>query len=213
MTMPVLYVFGLLIAWMLQFALFRTKPRGTPAKIAPNSRWGMILQVFGYWAIFLPARVSMGVRTDNWVWLTKMEPVAIWRLVAGTAFGLVGIWLASAGVRHLGKQWRMVAALNHDHQLITSGPYRVIRHPIYASMLAMFIMSALLLGRLPWWPIGMALFLAGIEIRIHEEDRLLRDRFGSRFEEWKREVPAYLPVIRSQNTALKLERPHGGDTR
>ena len=140
MTMPVWYVFGLWIAWMLQFVLFRAKKRGTPAKIAPNSRWGMILQVFGYWAIFLPARASL------------VEPLAIWRLVAGTAFGLVGIWLASAGVRHLGKQWRMVAALNHDHQLVTSGPYRFVRHPIYASMLAMFIMNALLWADFPGGP-------------------------------------------------------------
>jgi protein-S-isoprenylcysteine O-methyltransferase Ste14 len=60
----------------------------------------------------------------------------------------------------------------------------------------MTIMSALLLGRLPWWPLGIALFLAGIEIRIHAEDELLRNRFGSRFQEWERDVPAYLPLIR-----------------
>jgi protein-S-isoprenylcysteine O-methyltransferase Ste14 len=194
MTMPVWYMFGLWIMWMLQFVLFRAKQRGAPAKIARNSRWGMILQLFGYWTIFLPARTSL------------MEPLPIWRLIAGTAFGLVGIWLASTGIRHLGKQWRMVAALNNDHQLITSGPYRIVRHPIYASMLAMIIMSAFLLGRLPCWPIGMALFLAGIEIRIHEEDRLLLDRFSSRFEEWKREVPSYLPVIRRQHRALQCKR-------
>ena len=80
-------------------------------------------------------------------------------------------------------------------------------------MLAMIIMYAILLGRLPWWPIGIALFLAGIEIRIHEEDRLLRDRFGSLFEEWKREVPSYLPVIRRHHRALKPEMRYDGDTR
>ena len=42
----------------------------------------------------------------------------------------------------------------------------------------------------------MALFIAGIEIRVHVEDGLLRGRFGSRFEEWKNTVPAYLPLIR-----------------
>jgi protein-S-isoprenylcysteine O-methyltransferase Ste14 len=199
MMMPNLYVFGLWIVWTLQFVVFRAKQRSTPVKTAPNSRWGIILQVLGYWAIFLPARISL------------IQPVGTWRFVTGTAFGLVGIWLASTGVRHLGKQWRMVAALNHDHQLVTSGPYRVVRHPIYTSMLAMFIMSALFLGRLPWWPIGMALFLAGIEIRIHEEDRLLRDRFGSLFEEWKREVPSYLPVVRRRHKALKLQMRHGAD--
>jgi protein-S-isoprenylcysteine O-methyltransferase Ste14 len=184
MAMPIWYVFGLWILWMLQFVLFRPKQKSTPVKTAPNSRWGIVLQILGYWAIFLPART---------LWT---EPIPVWRLCAGTAFGLVGIWLASAGIRHLGKQWRLTAALNADHELVTSGPYQIVRHPIYASMFAMYIMSTLLLGRLPWWPIGIALFLSGIEIRIHVEDGLLRGRFGSRFEEWKMKVPAYLPLIR-----------------
>ena len=98
MAMPVWYVFGLWIAWMLQFVLFRVKEKGTPAKTAPNSRWGMLVQVLGNWAIFLPAR-NIAERANT-----------LWRIVAGAVFGLVGIWLASTGVRHLGKQWRMVAA-------------------------------------------------------------------------------------------------------
>jgi protein-S-isoprenylcysteine O-methyltransferase Ste14 len=122
--------------------------------------------------------------------------VALWRLLAGIAFGLAGIWMASAGIRHLGKQWRVSAALSEDHELITSGPYRIVRHPIYASMFAMNIMSALLLGRLPWWPIAIALFVAGIEVRVRVEDELLRGRFGVRFDEWKKQIPAYLPLVR-----------------
>ena len=182
--MPVLYFFGLMSLWILQFLLFRTRQKSTPVKSAPISRWGMLFQFLGYWAVFFPARTA-------WT-----DPIPAWRLVVAIAFGVLGIWLASTGVRHLGKQWRMKAALNADHELVTSGPYRIIRHPIYASMFAMMIMSVLLLGKLPWWPIAIALFLTGIEIRIHAEDRLLRERFGSRFEGWKSKVPAYVPLLR-----------------
>ena len=184
MTVPIWYVFGLWIVWILQFALFRPKEKGTPVKMAPQARWGIFLQALGYWAIYLPARM---------LWA---QPVPLWRLAPGIAFGLVGIWLASAGIRHLGKQWRINAALNADHELISTGPYQIIRHPIYGSMFAMMIMSTLMVGRLPWWPIGVALFILGIEIRVHVEDGLLRGRFGSQFEEWKKRVPAYLPGVR-----------------
>jgi protein-S-isoprenylcysteine O-methyltransferase Ste14 len=183
-TVPVWYVVGLWCLWILQFVLFRPKQRSAPVKIAPSARWGIVLQTLGYWAIFLPAR-------SLWT-----EPVALWRLLAGIAFGLAGIWMASAGIRHLGKQWRVSAALSEDHELITSGPYRIVRHPIYASMFAMNIMSALLLGRLPRWPIAIALFVAGIEVRVRVEDELLRGRFGVRFDEWKKQIPAYLPLVR-----------------
>jgi protein-S-isoprenylcysteine O-methyltransferase Ste14 len=184
MKTPISYVFGLWILWMLQFILFRPKRKSTPQKIAPNFRWGIALQILGQWMILLP------------VMKYGSQPIPAWRIEAGTAFGLVGICLASSGIRHLGKQWQVKAAINDDHELVTSGPYRIIRHPIYASMLAMCIMNTILLGRFPGWPIGMALFLAGIEIRIHVEDTLLRERFGARFEAWKMKVPAYLPLIR-----------------
>lgn len=182
--MPAFYFIGLMGLWMLQFLVFGTRQKSTPVRTAPSSRLGMVLQGLGYWAIFFPARRA-------WT-----DPIPAWRLVAAIVFGLLGIWLASTGVRHLGKQWRMKAALNADHELVTSGPYRIIRHPIYASMFAMLIMSVLLMGKLPWWPIAVALFLIGIEIRIHAEDGLLRERFGSRFEDWKSKVPAYLPLLR-----------------
>ena len=166
MKTPIWYAFGLWILWMLQFILFRPKTKSTPIKTASNFRWGIALQVFGYWAIFLPARTFWG------------QPIPLWRIFGGIAFG------------------QFKAAINEDHELVTSGPYQIVRHPIYASMFAMFIMSVLLLGRLPWWPIGIALFLAGIEIRIHLEDALLRDRFGLQFEAWKAKRSAYLPLIR-----------------
>ena len=137
MANPVWYVAVLWILWILQFVLFRPKEKQTSVQTAPNARWGIALQTLGYWAIFIPA-------AKTWP-----EPVAAWRLVVGVAFGALGIWLASAGIRHLGKQWRVNAALNADHQLITSGPYQIVRHPIYASMFAMNIMSALMLGETP----------------------------------------------------------------
>lgn len=193
MTMPVWYVFGFWMLWILQFVLFHPKGRSAVVRTAPNSRWGMFLQLLGAWAIFLPGRTLF------------IQPLPVWRLLAGTCFGLVGIWLASAGIRHLGRQWRTVAALSADHQLVTSGPYRIVRHPIYASMLAMIVMSAFFVGRLPYWPIGIALFLAGIRLRSHVEDGLLRDRFGARFEEWERAVPSCLPRIRLKRIAARAK--------
>lgn len=184
MLVPIYYAFGLYLLWLLPFVLFRPRQKSKSVQTAPNALWGIALQVIGYWFVVLPART---------VWLQSLP---LWRICVGVGAGLLGIVLASAGIRHLGKQWRVRAALSEDHELITSGPYQVIRHPIYASMLAMFMMSVFLLGRLPWWPIGIAVFLAGIEIRVHIEDALLRNRFGSRFDEWSNSVPAYLPLLR-----------------
>jgi protein-S-isoprenylcysteine O-methyltransferase Ste14 len=51
-----------------------------------------------------------------------------------------------AGARSLGRQWRIDAGLNQDHELVTSGPYRVVRHSIYTSMLCVLIGTGCLIS-------------------------------------------------------------------
>lgn len=172
------------VLWFATFLVLRPRKRGEVVQRVRRARWGILLQTLGYWAIFIPARPMF------------LQPLATWRVVAGTATGAIGIVTAATAIRHLSKQWRVDAGLNADHELVRTGPYRFMRHPIYASMLDMFITSVLFIGYLPWWPIGLAIFLLGIEIRVQIEDGLLRGRFGDTFEAWKREVPAYLPPVR-----------------
>jgi protein-S-isoprenylcysteine O-methyltransferase Ste14 len=52
------------------------------------------------------------------------------------------------------------------------------------------------LGTLPGWPIGLACYIVGTEVRVRIEDRLLRQRFGDRFVSWQEQVPAYIPFVR-----------------
>jgi len=98
--------------------------------------------------------------------------------------------------RVLGKQWRIEAGLNADHELITSGPYRILRHPIYTSMLCTLLGTGVLIT--PWWLLltSIAIFVAGTEIRVHVEDSLLGSHFGGRFQDYKQRVPAYIPFLR-----------------
>jgi protein-S-isoprenylcysteine O-methyltransferase Ste14 len=122
--------------------------------------------------------------------------VTLWRFVAGIIVAATAIVLAWQSVRTLGRQWRIDAGLNADHELVRSGPYRIIRHPIYASMLGMLTTGIFWTGTLPVWPFSLVVFIIGTEIRVRVEDSLLRERFGAQFTEWTHAVPAYLPFIR-----------------
>ena len=99
-------------------------------------------------------------------------------------------------MRHLDRQFRVHARLYEDHELVTTGPYAIVRHPIYTSLLAMLVCSLLILS--PWQcaAIALALFIVGTEIRVHTEDRLLASRFGARFFEYRKRVRAYVPFVR-----------------
>jgi protein-S-isoprenylcysteine O-methyltransferase Ste14 len=106
------------------------------------------------------------------------------------------VWLAWAAARQLGKQWRYEAALSEDHELVRTGPYRWIRHPIYASMLGMTLAT---FAGWTWWPMAIAslvFFLLGTEVRVRAEDRLLAARFGSEFTAYRKSTRAFIPYLR-----------------
>ena len=119
-----------------------------------------------------------------------------WHLPPAIAIELAGLWLAWTALAQLGRQWRVDAGLNADHELVRGGPYRLIRHPIYASMLCQLLMSVALIGTLPGAPAGIVLFIIGTEIRVRVEDGLLAARFGEKFRAWQNSVPAYIPFVR-----------------
>lgn len=119
-----------------------------------------------------------------------------WEMVVSMVIGPPSVALVWAATRHLGKQWRYQAALRDDHELIRTGPYAWIRHPIYTSMLGMVLATGFCWT---WWPMfvaAVAVFVVGTETRVRSEDKILAERFGEMFAEYRKRVPAYLPFLR-----------------
>ena len=180
-----LYIFAVLtaawVAWAAPFVLIKKKS-GAPQTLDRRARWGIFLQAVAYFIVWQPT-----------FWSSSR---ASWRMPVALLFLFTGPVLSWTSARTLGRQWRFDAGLNADHQLIRSGAYRFIRHPIYASMMCMLIGTGILLTRLAFLPFAVVLFVVGAEIRIRIEDALLESRFGDEFREYQRKVPAYLPLIR-----------------
>jgi protein-S-isoprenylcysteine O-methyltransferase Ste14 len=172
------------IVWVLAFIRPQRQAAGQKKAVrAPASRWGIFLVMCGFacvWAYVKPAGFH------------KSWP----SLVVSMILGPLSTALVWGATRQLGKQWRFEAALSEDHALIKTGPYRWIRHPIYASMFGMLMATA---AAWTWWPLwiaGAVLFLIGTEIRVAAEDRLLAERFQDSFSEYRSRVRAYIPFLR-----------------
>lgn len=121
---------------------------------------------------------------------------ALWRVLLSILLFIAASVLSWTSVRELGRQWRMDAGLNPDHQLIRTGPYAVVRHPIYSSMLCILLATGLLVT--PHWAlflIALLVFLAGCGIRMQVENALLAQRFAAEFADYKRSVPAMIPGL------------------
>jgi len=172
------------VAWALAFMKPRKQAAGQKEAVrAPESRWGIFLVFLGFAAV--------------WAWV---KPAGFEKSAAALVVSMVlapfSVALAWYATRHLGKQWRYEAALSEDHELIQTGPYRWIRHPIYTSMFGMLMSTG---AAYTWWPLwigGAALFVAGTEIRVAAEDRLLAERFRETFIAYRSRVRAYIPLIR-----------------
>ncbi len=118
------------------------------------------------------------------------------RIALAVVFWAAACALSWTSVTHLGRQFRVTAGLYEDHKLVTSGPYALVRHPIYASLMGMLLCVMSLMTPLKWAAIPIALYICGTEIRVRAEDGLLRSRFGDEFERYRKSVPAYIPFVR-----------------
>ncbi len=150
--------------------------------VAGPTRIGLLLETLAIAVAFFPAPGTPR---------TSAPAVA-----AALVFAVAGVLLGWTAVPHLGKQFRVHAGLYHDHELVRTGPYAVVRHPIYASLLAMLLCTMVLLTSWPRAVVSLAIFIAGTEIRVRCEDGLLGSRFGEQFAEYRNKVPAYIPFLR-----------------
>jgi len=177
----------LILCWVLWSMAF-VKPRKQAAdrvEVAKSasSKWGILLVMVSFalvWSYIRPVGFHKSVPS----------------LIASQILAPPAVALAWVSARRLGKQWRYAAALREDHELVQTGPYRFLRHPIYASMFGMQLATGFCWT---WWPLFLAaivFFLVGTEIRIRAEDRLLEGRFQDSFRAYRARTPAYIPFIR-----------------
>jgi protein-S-isoprenylcysteine O-methyltransferase Ste14 len=98
----------------------------------------------------------------------------------GFAAALTGMFVSSWARILLGRYWSDKVILQTEHQLIRSGPYSCMRHPLYSGVLLAVLGTALVLGE---WRglLSFAVLLANYAIKAKKEERILAERFGSDF--------------------------------
>lgn len=130
-------------------------------------------------------------------WLVvRVLPGSHWQLwcALGAILTSAGILFIAWARIHLGRNWSGVAAVKVDHELITSGPYRWVRHPIYSGLALAFIGTAIADGQ--WRGVlAVALALIAFAQRIVVEERFMRERFGSVYDTYAQRVRALIPGI------------------
>jgi protein-S-isoprenylcysteine O-methyltransferase Ste14 len=95
----------------------------------------------------------------------------------------------------MGRNWSIVARTREDHELVQSGPFAVMRHPIYTAITLQLIGCAVALGHPGRLIVALPLYALGTWLRISVEERLLHTMFGERYDAYAHRVKRFVPGV------------------
>lgn len=192
MSMHMVYLFTIPVLWTA-FAIFLFLFKGNQKT---NVRHESFVSWLGhnapivatFFLVGLPRLPGgfLGARFLPW------HPANFW---IGTLLVLSGLGLAIYARLSLKGNWSITVEVKQTHELICSGPYRWVRHPIYTGLLLAFIGSALTVGQ---WRgvVGILIVYVTLRRKSRVEEHYMTETFGDRYRQYQREVPALVPFIR-----------------
>jgi protein-S-isoprenylcysteine O-methyltransferase Ste14 len=113
----------------------------------------------------------------------------------GVALIVVGIAFALWAIVTLGRHYDLELEIHSDHELVRDGPYRFVRHPLYAGLALHFAGACLATGNVLLIAGTLVVTYPALFYRALTEERLLRVRFGAAYEEYARRVGMFVPLL------------------
>jgi protein-S-isoprenylcysteine O-methyltransferase Ste14 len=125
--------------------------------------------------------------------LWQTSHVLSWVMVAITCVGLLFTWWARL---HLGRLWSSSVGRKADHRVVDTGPYGIVRHPIYSGITLASIATAALRGTVVAW-LGVVVMTLGWYVKARMEEEFLRQELGAEaYGAYAQRVPMLVPLPR-----------------
>jgi len=149
----------------------------------------------------LAHRIPVGI--GSWLFLFPNFPGEFNRQIlprtaelrmAGAVICICGLVFTLWARYTLAGNWSSDVTFKREHELIRTGPYRFVRHPIYTGLLVMFAGTTLHIGQLRCL-LGLLLVAIGFWIKLGQEERLLARHFPEAYPVYKRDVKALIPFV------------------
>jgi len=170
------------VIWLLwAFATKRTQTRESFSSRIPY----VIFTVAAFYAMFSHDLSYGWLRLRLLPRDSRIENLGIAVTAAGLLFA---IWARA----HLGRNWSGNVTVKVGHQLIRSGPYHWVRHPIYSGIILAMLGTAINKGQLRGL-VAVVLLWIGFTMKSRIEERFMVTTFGPEYEEYSRTTGAILP--------------------
>ena len=187
-------ILALWLAWLLYWIVSALYAKATRRRESPLSRVSYFVPLLaGAWLIGAP-RARLGWLSTPLLSSTPQR----WQLaVVLVALGLgFAVWARV----HLGRNWSGSVTLKENHELIRSGPYKYVRHPIYTGLLLAFLGTALACGEARAL-LGLALIVLSFRRKLRIEEALMQEAFPGEYQRYAAQVPALIPLTTVRRSA------------
>lgn len=179
------------VPWIILVAYWTVgalKTRTTVRQESFASRYAVMLLVFPGYVLLFSDTAGVGVLGRHF--LRRATAIS----VVGVVLTWLGIAIALWARYNLGQYWSARITLKEDHQLIRTGPYAHLRHPIYSGLDLAAVGSALVIDR---WRcvLGVCLMVVGHVIKAKREESLLAEQFGEVFDEHRKQTGFLIPRL------------------
>jgi protein-S-isoprenylcysteine O-methyltransferase Ste14 len=191
--MPPFFEHALRITWIavLGYWLWAAHSAKTVQQQEPFAK-----RLWVYWLPLLIAGLLLG--PGEWFGHSLLReqfvPHTMLVYALGLALAMVGAALAILSRMMLGRNWSATVQLKQEHELITTGPYRLVRHPIYTGLLLLFLGNAVMVG--DWRGLlAVAIVLASFWRKLRLEETWLTEHFGESYRLYRANTKALIPAV------------------
>jgi len=186
---------GLLwLAWGLYWVISAARTKSTVRRESLGSRLAYVVPG-------LIGAVLIAWRTPPWTWLTtRLWPHSLTAYWIGFAITIAGFAVAVWARVHLGRNWSGTVTVKEGHELIRSGPYAYVRHPIYTGLITAVLGTAIVSGTVRA-ALGFAIITAALVRKSRTEEGFMRETFPGEYERYSSEVPALIPFTGARQSA------------
>lgn len=163
---------------------------------APQRSEPWLPRLFKYWLPLMVAVLLLQpVRGyEGSILRLRVLPDTAWLPVLGLILTWFGVLIACSARVVLGANWSSEVQVKQGHELVTRGPYRLVRHPIYTGLLLAFAGTALAIGELRG-VIALAIVATSFWVKLRLEERWMREQFGQAYADYMRRVKALVPGL------------------
>jgi len=179
------------VVWIFFFVYWQIKAIRTKTTQRLEPAASRVLRVF----IFLIAIVLLSVTRIPLPWLyLQIWPAGLWSFWLGAAVTIAGLLFAVWARVYLGSNWSRSVTIKQGHELITTGPYAMARHPIYTGVLTGLLGTAIALSQVRGF-LALALFFLAFWLKLRMEEQWMRSQFGETYATYAHQTAALVPYL------------------